>query len=92
MKYVSMPRYVDSQPKLFFWDLDEFIVFTFAIVGGIVMRELVASAILGLIVVKFFGIWKSRRLDGALMHLAYRHLNTPMNRIFDNGAIKEIIQ
>jgi type IV conjugative transfer system protein TraL len=87
-----MPRFVDAQPQFFIFDLDEFMVFAVCMMAGIVMRELVLSVFIGYGIVKLFGIWKSRRLEGALMHLAYRTFNTPLNKVFDNGAVREIIQ
>lgn len=89
---VRFPRFVDSQPLLLFWELDEAIVYVFCILVGIVTRELVACAIIGVIVVKFFSIWKSKRLDGVLMHLAHRYLSMPLNKRFNNGEDKDFIQ
>lgn len=92
METVRMPRFVDSQPQFFFWEMDEFIVYTLVLCGGIAMRELVSFAIMGIVIVKLFGIWKSRRLDGALMHLGYRNVGIGLNRIFTNGSLVEYVQ
>lgn len=92
MQNVSMPRYVDAQPQLFFWEMDEVIVFSFVLIGGIVARELVAFTFMGLVIVKLFSIWKSRRLDGALMHLGYIYAGMSLNKVFSNGSIRERIQ
>lgn len=92
METVHMPRFVDSQPQFFFWEMDEFIVYGLALCGGIALRELVAFAILGFIIVKLFGIWKARRLDGALLHLGYRNIGMNLNKIFQNGSLEEYVQ
>jgi len=89
---IRFPRFVDSQPLLLFWELDEAVVYVLCLLVGIVTRELVAMAIIGFIVVKFFGMWKSKRLDGVLMHLAHRHLAFALNKRFRNGEDKDFIQ
>ncbi|MBN6742985.1 type IV conjugative transfer system protein TraL [Acidithiobacillus sp. MC6.1] len=92
MQTVHMPRFVDSQPQFFFWEMDEFIVYILVLGGGIALRELVAFSIAGFVIVKLFGIWKARRLDGALLHLGYRNIGMSLNKIFSNGSLTEYIE
>lgn len=92
IRSIRFPRFVDSQPLLLFWELDEAVVYVLCILIGIITRELVAMSIIGIVVVKFFSMWKSKRLDGVLMHLAHRYLSFPLNKRFANGENKDFIQ
>lgn len=35
MTEIDIPRYIDNQPQLFFWELDEAIIFIGCLAGGI---------------------------------------------------------
>jgi conjugal transfer pilus assembly protein TraL len=70
---IDIPRYVDSQPQLLFWELDEAIVFVGCLASGIAIggyATLIAIAA-GWIVVKAFRRFKNGALDGILLHLCY---------------------
>ncbi len=92
LKSIRFPRFVDSPPLIFFWELDEAIVYVFCILIGIIVRELVTTAIIGIIVVKLFSMWKSKRLNGVLMHLTHRYLAFGLNKRFSNGENRDFIQ
>lgn len=74
MKEVEIPRYVDSQPQLFFWELDETIVFVACLAAGIAMGGIftLISMVAGWFVVKMFRRFKNGSLDGVLLHICYR--------------------
>lgn len=74
MREVDIPRYVDSQPQIFFWELDEAIVFMACFAVGIAIGGwfTLGSIFMGGFVVKAFKRFKNGALDGVLLHMCYR--------------------
>lgn len=73
MTEIEIPRYVDCQPQLLFWELDEAIIFVGCLAGGIAIggyATLLAMAG-GVFAVKAFRRFKNGALDGILLHLCY---------------------
>lgn len=85
MNPVKIPRYVDSQMQVLFWEIDE-IVPVVALMGvGIVTDTLSYMLVLMIIVWKVFGKFKNNNLDGILMHLAYVNGIAQLNKRFHPG-------
>lgn len=92
MEEVEMPDYVDSQPQLFFWELDEVIVYVLTMIVGIITRELTIMLIVGFVIVYIFSGWKMKQLDGILAHLAFHWGVLGLNKVFRNGNVKEYVE
>jgi conjugal transfer pilus assembly protein TraL len=91
MKEIPIPRYVDSQMQLFFWELDEVVVIS-AIAGfGIVMDMVFYSMIAGFFASILFTKYKNNFLDGILMHMAYWAGFMKLNKLFPNGQIRHYV-
>ena len=73
MNEVDIPRYVDSQPQLFFWEIDEAVIFIGLLGCGIAIGGwfTLLSITAGYYAVKAFKRFKNGALDGILLHLCY---------------------
>ena len=89
---VEMPRHVGGPPQLFFWELDEVIIFTFCMMIGILMRELFWTMLGGIVVTRLFSNWKMGQLRGVLAHMAYWHGFAALNPAFRNGDVRNFIE
>lgn len=91
MKEVEIPRYVDAQPQLFFWELDEAIVFVACLAAGIWLGGFftIASMIVGWGVVKAFRRFKNGALDGILLHLCYGWGLMALNERYTDGMKRD---
>ena len=88
---IDIPRYVDNQPQLFFWELDEAIIFVGCLGGGIALGgyfTLVSMAIGGL-AVKLFKRFKNGALDGVLLHLCYWAGFMSLNKRYMDSSIRD---
>jgi len=88
MNEIAIPRYVDSQPQLFFWELDEFVPFVFFVGMGIMTGALTAMLLPAFGITYVFARFKGNSLDGVLLHLGYWSGGMPMNSVFKNGAVR----
>lgn len=79
MKEVEIPRYIDSQPQIFFWELDEFLLSFGMVAVGIITDSLLLTLFCIWLVTKLFRRLKSRSLDGALKHFFYWSGALPLN-------------
>lgn len=85
MKEVVIPRYIDSQMQLFFWEFDEFIVAAGLLAFGIVTKSFFIAIILIYVFNKMFRRFKDGRLEGILLHVAYWIGLFPLNRVALDG-------
>lgn len=91
MDDVEIPFYLDSQPQIFFWELDEFapVMFFFGI--GIATDTLSAWIPFMFVFTYTFQRFKTAQMEGILMHLVYWYGVLPLNRFFRNGMIREYV-
>ncbi|WP_425953174.1 type IV conjugative transfer system protein TraL [Ralstonia pseudosolanacearum] len=73
MKEIDIPRYVDNQVQLFFWEFDEAIIFIGCLASGIALGGYwtLVSMAMGTFAVKAFKRFKNGALEGILYHLCY---------------------
>lgn len=69
----KIPRYIDDQPKIFFWDLDVFMIAATCIFLGIITDFLIQGIILGCLVGYIFTKVKLGKPDSFLYHALYWH-------------------
>jgi type IV conjugative transfer system protein TraL len=67
-----IPKYLDSQPIILFWELDEFIIFVLIIFTGMFIRHQFIGFLLAFIVIQTFKKIKKKKHKGFLFHLAYK--------------------
>ncbi|MDR9837053.1 MULTISPECIES: type IV conjugative transfer system protein TraL [Herbaspirillum] len=91
MNEVEIPRYVDSQIQLFFWEFDEAIVFAACLGLGIVLSGYytLLGLILGYYGVKRFRRFKNGELDGILLHLCYWAGLFSINKHYEDSAVRD---
>lgn len=91
MNEVDIPRYVDAQPQLFFWELDEAIVFISCMAAGIWFGGWITplSMIGGFFCVKAFKRFKNGALDGVLLHICYRAGLTGLNKKYTDAMKRD---
>ena len=87
MNEIDIPRYVDAQPQLFFYELDEAIVFASCFGVGIWMGGWFAalSLLAGHLTVRIFKRFKNGALDGILMHMCYSAGILSLNDRYQDG-------
>jgi len=68
---VKIPRYIDTQPQILWWELDEVIVLLLSIFAGIVTRQLTYFLIGGFIATYFITKLKSGKSKGYVFHWLY---------------------
>lgn len=94
MRQVSIPRYIDSLPQFFFWEIDEFIiiasVFSVGIAIGGVMT--LASLPIGFVLANRFARYKSNGLPGQLNHLAHYLNIINVNKNYPRGGVRRIFK
>jgi len=68
---VKIPRYIDTQPQILWWELDEVILLVLALFAGIMTRELTYFLLGGFIATYFMAKLKSGKSKGYVFHLFY---------------------
>jgi conjugal transfer pilus assembly protein TraL len=91
MDEVEIPHYLDSQPQIFFWELDEFAPVIFFLAVGIATDTLSAWFPFIVVFSYVFARFKQNNMDGILVHLVYWYGVLPLNKRFTNGMAREFV-
>lgn len=91
MENVKIPRYIDSQLQILFFELDEFVLAMGIFVIGVVIKQELPAMLAIYFVVKAFRYFKDGKLDGILLHLAFWYGFLPMNKIAKDGLHRKRI-
>lgn len=86
---ISIPRYVDSQYQVFFWEADEVIPLLLFFGLGIFFDALALFCLMGVVMSHLFSRYKSRHLEGVLVHMSYFGGIAPLNQRFANGLVRD---
>ena len=91
MKTVKIPRYIDSMPMLFFWELDELSVsFSFGVfLGGF---NTMFGLIAGLFFVNVFRKYKAGGLPGQLNHILHWNNIISINMAHPRGGMRRMFK
>ena len=81
MDSVEIPRYIDSQMQMFFWEMDEFILAFGFFAVGIVMNSLLLAIVSIYVSGKMFRMYKDGAMPGILVHLVYWMGFIPLNLV-----------
>jgi conjugal transfer pilus assembly protein TraL len=68
---VEFPRHVDDPPTLLLWRMDDLVPVMSMVIIGILLNQLTLFAVLGLVLVRFYGRYRDSRPDGYVLHWAY---------------------
>jgi conjugal transfer pilus assembly protein TraL len=68
---VKIPRYIDTQPQLLWWELDEVIVLILCLFVGILTRQLTYLLLGGFVSTYFITKLKTGKSDGYVFHWFY---------------------
>lgn len=66
-----IPKHLNAQPQILWWDLSEFIVFLIIISIGVLGNFPFTSALIGVLVLKYSTKLYGRKEAGFFLHLAY---------------------
>lgn len=91
MDEVEIPHYIDSQPQIFFWELDEFAPVVFGLAIGVATDTLTAWFPLIIAFTYAFQRFKGSQMEGILVHLVYWWGVMPLNKVFENGTTREYV-
>lgn len=69
-----IPRRLDDQPKILFWDFDQALIVMFALVMGMASGFLMPSGFLGMMAAWGYGKLKSGRHRDFAKHLIYWYM------------------
>ena len=71
MRNSKIPRYIDSIPQIFFWEIDEFMILASCFGFGILMGGMntLMGIMAGLFITNIFKRYKDNGLPGQLSHL-----------------------
>ena len=91
MKEIDIPRYVDSQMQLLFWEIDEAVIFIGCLGAGIAIGgwATIASLVGGWYAVKRFKRFKNGALDGILQHLCYWAGVMKLNKHYQDSSKRD---
>jgi type IV conjugative transfer system protein TraL len=68
------PSHLDDQPKIFMWDMDEAMAMFASIGCGILLKQIIVSAVAGIFFAYLLAKVKARRGRGFLAALVYWYL------------------
>lgn len=68
---VKIPRYIDSQPQILWWELDEIIVLIMCLIVGIITRQLTYFLLGGFVATYFIAKLKTGKSEGYIFHWFY---------------------
>jgi conjugal transfer pilus assembly protein TraL len=91
MNEIDIPRYVDSQHQMFFWELDEVVIIASIIGLGMLLDYLFYSMIPAIAIGLIFSRYKNGNLEGVLMHMAFWAGFVGLNKYFPNGQSRNLI-
>lgn len=89
MHPIEIPRFVDSQPQIFWWELDEFLVAAALFGISIMVHMVIFGIVIGFLSVRVVRKFKNSALQGQLVHLAYWYGLSSLNEQFSDGLTRE---
>ena len=68
----KLPRYLQAQPQLLNWELDELMFFIPFVGVGIMVNQMPLFSLVGYLVMKFYIRLKNSKQDGYVAHFFYK--------------------
>lgn len=94
MHNVQIPRYIDSIPQIFFWEIDEFLILASCFGIGIALGGMntVYGIGAGFFMANLFKKYKAGGLPGQLNHLFHWKNILNINSAFPNGGVRRLFK
>ena len=94
MKSVKIPRYIDSIPQVFFWEIDEFLILAACFGVGIMLGGMntVLGIGCGFFAANIFKKYKAGGLPGQLNHLVHWKNIFNINSAFPRSGVRRIFK
>lgn len=89
MQQIEIPRFIDSLPQIFWWEIDEFLVAAALFGISIILHMVILGVVLGFGSVRVVRKFKSSALQGQLIHLAFWYGLSSLNEQYDDGLTRE---
>ncbi len=68
---IRIPRYIDDQPTILFWDMDEIVIIFLCVLVGLITGELTKIGLSGLVISKLISKLKQNKSEGYFLHVLY---------------------
>ena len=92
MLQIDMPKHVDAQLQILWWEADEFLIAMIIFGIGLMFHAFVTPLVLLFFVMPIISKQKRAALDGAAMHALYATGITPLNKEFTDALETEFYQ
>jgi len=94
MQSILIPRYIDSTPQVFFWEIDEFMILALMLGLGILIGGVytIISIFAGFFCVNVFRRYKEGGLPGQLNHIAHWHNVLNLNPVFIRSGNRRLFK
>jgi conjugal transfer pilus assembly protein TraL len=86
---IEMPKYIDDQLQMLWWEMDEFMVMLLVAGIGMIFNLLGTGMLIGVFVIPLLRKAKRVSLNGAALHIIVATGFVPLNKEFDDSAEKE---
>lgn len=86
---IEMPKYIDDQLQLLWWEMDEFLVMLIVAGVGLTFNLLGTGMLLGFFSMPLLRKAKRMSLNGAPLHMLVATGLFPLNKEFDDSAEQE---
>lgn len=87
---VVLPKFVDAQQQVLWWEADEFVIAITIFGIGMVMHTLVYPLLTIIAVMPVVSRMKRSALEGAAMHILYSTGLIPLNKEFDDALERDL--
>lgn len=86
---IEMPRYIDDQLQLMWWEMDEFMVMLLIGGVGMIFHLLGTGMVIGFFSMPLLRKAKRVSLNGAALHIIAATGLVPLNKEFEDSAEQE---
>lgn len=86
---IEIPKYIDDQLQLMWWEMDEFMVMLLIGGVGMIFHLLGTGMVIGFFMMPFLRRAKRASLNGAALHMLIATGLFPLNKEFDDSAEQE---
>jgi conjugal transfer pilus assembly protein TraL len=86
---IDMPKYVDSQIQILWWEMDEFLIAMIIMSVGLMLHAFFTPLVLMIAIMPVITKLKRSALEGAPMHSLFAAGLTPLNKEFTDALETE---
>lgn len=90
--HIEMPKYVDAQIQILWWEADEFLIAMTVIGVGLMLHVFIYPLIFLFFVMPVITKMKREALEGTAMHALYATGLIPLNKEFTDALETEFYQ